>query len=359
MGLRVRLVYLTIASIVAGTIVACSSRPPSQESAPAPQAQGPRIYVTNEASGNLTVIDALSLTWLTNVKLGKRPRGIRLSPDKTTLYIALSGSPIAGPGVDESTLPPPDRQADGIGVVDVRSNRLLKVLKSGPDPEQLAVSADGTRLFVANEDAARATVIDIARGTIVKEVPIGEEPEGVTVRPDGREVFVTSEQDNAVFAIDTTTLSVAGRIEVGARPRSIACLPNGSRGFVTLENDGAVAVVDPVQHQLVDTIKLTGLGATPRPRPMGAAVAPDGSLVFITSGSFGHLFFLDPATLHQLMSIDVGTRPWGVAVTADGRTVYTANGPSNDISVIDVATRQVTKRVKVGDKPWGVAIVEP
>ena len=41
--------------------------------------------------------------------LGKRPRGIRVSPDRTQLYIALSGSPISPPGVDESKLPPPDR----------------------------------------------------------------------------------------------------------------------------------------------------------------------------------------------------------------------------------------------------------
>ena len=55
--------------------------------------------------------------------LGKRPRGIHASPDKKTIYVALSGSPIAGPGVDESTLPPADKTADGIGVFDIKERK--------------------------------------------------------------------------------------------------------------------------------------------------------------------------------------------------------------------------------------------
>ena len=86
--------------------------------------------------------------------LGKRPRGIRVGPDGKTLYIALSGSPFAPPGVDESTLPPPDRSADGIGVFDTTALKMVRIIHAGTDPEQLAVSKDGTRLFVANEDAA-------------------------------------------------------------------------------------------------------------------------------------------------------------------------------------------------------------
>ena len=59
-----------------------------------------------------------------------------MSPDKSTLYVALSSSPPAPPGVDESTLPPPDRTADGIGVFDIRQQKLVRVLP-GPIPRWL------------------------------------------------------------------------------------------------------------------------------------------------------------------------------------------------------------------------------
>lgn len=72
-----------------------------------------RIYVTNEVSGDLTVIGSNGYKVLATIPLGKRPRGIHSSPDHKTIYVALSGSPIGGPDVDESTLPPPDHSADG------------------------------------------------------------------------------------------------------------------------------------------------------------------------------------------------------------------------------------------------------
>lgn len=88
-----------------------------------------RIYVTNEASGDLSIIDSATMAVVSTVPLGKRPRGIHASPDGETIYVAWSGSPPAPPGVDESTLPPPDRSADGIGVVDVSEGKLVKVVQ--------------------------------------------------------------------------------------------------------------------------------------------------------------------------------------------------------------------------------------
>ena len=150
-----------------GLLLGCSSPPRSS---------APQLFVTNERSGDLSVIDLGSNRVVATVPLGKRPRGIRASPDRATLYVALSGSPMAPPGVDESSLPPADRSADGIGVVDVRERRLVKVIPAGTDPEQLAVSKDGSRLFIANEDAATASVVDLASGRVVATVPVGGEP---------------------------------------------------------------------------------------------------------------------------------------------------------------------------------------
>src|SRR5262245_45221671 len=115
------------ALVIAATMVALSgcsrneAPPPKPVDTPVPKPTPPALgaYVTNEQSGDLTVIDAATRAVVTTVPLGKRPRGIAVSPDHTTLYVALSGSPTAGPGVDEKTLPPPDRTADGIGVVDI------------------------------------------------------------------------------------------------------------------------------------------------------------------------------------------------------------------------------------------------
>ena len=192
------------------------------------------LYVTNEASGDLTVIDAATLKIVTTIPLGKRPRGLAASADGTRLYVALSGSPAAPPGVDEKTLPPPDRSADGIGVVDLQEGKLLKVLPSGTDPEQVALSPDGQQVYVANEDAARASVVDVETGKVVETFKTGGEPEGVSVEPVNGRVWVTSEEDGAVYVIDLKTKRTPRSVKVGPRPRSVAFLPDGSKAYTAL-----------------------------------------------------------------------------------------------------------------------------
>ena len=69
--------------------------------APAPAVPAVRVFVTNEQSGDLTVIDAATNAVVVTAPLGKRPRGIQAGPGGRFLYVALSGSPSAPPGVDE------------------------------------------------------------------------------------------------------------------------------------------------------------------------------------------------------------------------------------------------------------------
>src|SRR5260370_10804432 len=123
-----------------------------------------RVYVTNEASGDRTVIDGVKMEATGTFPMGKRARGIHPSADGKTIFVALSGSPMAPPGVDESTLPPPDKSADGIGVFDVAQGKMLRKVPGGSDPEQFSISSDGKTLYVSNEDAAGLSFVDPAAG---------------------------------------------------------------------------------------------------------------------------------------------------------------------------------------------------
>jgi YVTN family beta-propeller protein len=364
MRIRVGAVIVTLTCAVL-TLGACGGSPSQNEGvtrpgpdSPAPSVTAPAlqgtygVYVTNEQSGDLTIIDPATNTVVSTVPLGKRPRGIRASPDGAQLYIALSGSPIAPPGVDESKLPPPDRSADGIGVVDAKALKVLTILRGPSDPEQTSVSRDGTRLYIANEDTGKASVLDIATGKTVAEFVVGGEPEGVTTSTDGRFVYVTSEEDNTISVIDTAANKMIKQVAVGARPRDSAFSPDGSRAYVTAENGGTVSVIDTASHTVIETIRLSG----PNVRPMGVVVSPDGQRVYVTTGRGSTVVAIDAKSNKPVRSVEVGPRPWGIAISPDGTRLYTANGPSNDVSIVDLATRAVTGRVAAGDSPWGLAV---
>jgi YVTN family beta-propeller protein len=319
-----------------------------------PWTSGFRVYVTNELSGDLSVIDGTTLEVIATVPLGKRPRGIHASPDRNTIYVALSGSPPAPPGVDESTLPPPDKSADGIGVFDVEQNKLVRVIKGGSDPENFDISHDGKTLFVSNEDVSGMSYLDVEAGGVLHTVTVGGEPEGVTLAPNGKQVYVTDEADGMVSVIDVAARKRIKTIKVGRRPRNVVFLPAGNRAYVNAENDGTVALLDTVKNVKLQDIQLGKAGEI---KPMGLVLSPDAKQLFVSTGRGKKVFILDTATNQPTGSFEVGTRPWGIAVSPDGKTLFTANGPSNDVSVIDVATQSVIKKIKTTGSPWGVLII--
>jgi YVTN family beta-propeller protein len=329
--------------------------PPAPSVAPVLTAGGPRVYVSDETGGAIIVIDPATRQMLGRLPVGKRPRGLRLSHDGKQLFVALSGKPIAGPGVDESKLPPADRSADGIGVIDLTTGKLSRVLKSGQDPESFDLSPDGARLFVSNEDAAEMSIVDVATGTVQSRVKVGEEPEGVTMRPGGREVYVTCEGAGEVVVIDTASGKVAARLKSGLRPRAVAFTDDGATAFITNENDASVTVVDAVHHKIASHVRLPeAAGATVPPRPMGVTMSPDDTFVFVSLGRAQSIAVIEVKGRKLVRTIDnVGGRPWGIASGPDGKTLYTANGPSGDVSIVDVASGTVTARIKTGGSPWG------
>ena len=329
----------------------CSRPQPSQQAEPPAQASTFRIYVTNEVSGDMTIIDPATYTAVATVPLGKRPRGIHASPDGKTIYVALSGSPIAGPDVDESTLPPPDKTADGIGVFDVAQNKVVRVIKAGSDPENFDVSQDGTQLFISNEDDSAVSVVDIAAGTVMKSAKLGAQPEGVKVTPDGKLVWVTSEETGTISVLDPATGKITKTFKVGHRPRSVAFLPDGSKAYINAENDGTVVLADAVHQKMIQTITLGKAGVV---KPMAVLLSPDAAKLYVSTGRGHQVFTVDTATNQVAGSVEVGPRPWGIALSPDGKTLYSANGPSNDISVVDLATNTVVRKVKAGGSPWGV-----
>jgi len=316
-----------------------------------------RLYVSDERGGDVVIVDPQSARVLGRIAVGKRPRGIVISPDRRRLYVALTGSPAAGPGVDESKLPPPDHRYDGIGVIDLASQRLLNIYPSGIDPETFALSHDGKVLYVSNEDSGQLSAIDLATGRLRVSVPVGTEPEGVAVSADDRVVYVACETSNAVYVVKAGTMKVLAQIPTQRRPRAIYLSRHAHRGYVSDEFGAALTEFSTEDYEVLRTIDL---GDPKVMRPMGLASPDGGRRLYVTTGRFGKLLEVDTESGRVVRTIDnVGERPWGLALSADGQTAYTANGPSGDVSIIDLRSGQVKQRIKVGGSPWGLVLAIP
>jgi YVTN family beta-propeller protein len=328
--------------------------------------QSYQVFVSNEKSGDVTVIDGSDHRVLDTIPVGKRPRGVHAGPDGKSVYVALSGTPVAGPPPLDAKGSPifqkgkddddddvkADKSADAIGVIDVATRRLTRKISSGSDPEEFALSKDGTKLYVSNEDVKTASVINIASGKVEHIIPIDLEPEGVATAPDGKRFYVTCEAGGDIFAIDTGGYAVVGHFKVHVRPRSMAFLPGGGIGFIPSESTGELNVIDTVNFKVLKVIALP-----PGSRPMSVKVSADGRKIYVSNGRAGTISVLDGRTYALLDSIKVGVRPWGIALSPDGKFLYSANGPSNDVSVVDLGTDKEVTRIKAGKSPWSVAVV--
>lgn len=338
--------------LVAAVILAGCSKSKTEERVKVEE----RVYVTDEDGGNVVVLSVAGDAVVTRIPVGKRPRGLRVSPDGTRLFVALSGLPKAGPGVDESKLPPADPSADGIAIVDLSTLKLLRVIPGGKDPEVLDVTGDGKRLWVSNEDAAEASLVDIDAGQVLRQVPVGKEPEGVTIHPAGKVVYVTNEEANSVSVLDIESGQSVAQVATGGRPRSVVFTGDGLRAFVACETTHALTIIDAGTHTRTGELDLPG---GPLVRPMGLVLSPDGRTLYATGGrgKTVHVIALDePSPRVKSTIADVGERPWGIGITRSGDKLYTANGSAGDVSVIDTATGAVSRHIAVGGSPWGIAV---
>src|SRR5216117_507276 len=95
------------------------------------------VFVSNERSGDVTVIDGASDAIVATFPVGKRPRGIHATPAGERIFVTLSGSPRRAPGVDAERAPT-DKTADGLAVIDASTQKLIDRWHVGSDPEQFA-----------------------------------------------------------------------------------------------------------------------------------------------------------------------------------------------------------------------------
>jgi YVTN family beta-propeller protein len=88
----------------------------------------------------------------------------------------------------------------------------------GISPREVAVSPDGSKVYVTNGGSNSVSVIATATNTVSATIPVGTAPLGVAVSSDGSKVFVANLLSNTVSVIETAANTVTATISVGVEP---------------------------------------------------------------------------------------------------------------------------------------------
>lgn len=219
-----------------------------------------------------------------------------------------------------------------------------------PMPRSIALSPDGTQLYVTQANKGMVTSYSVSGAALTLRGHIGtptainyspgttpSQPWGLAFSADGTSLFVSKNNADEVDVIDTTTNSIVRTIAltVGSRPLDLVAV--GSKIYVA--NNGAVASV------------VAGTGYTN------------------TAGTGTTVSVIDTANNDALTSINLqtsagrGVGPRGIDSSSDGAYVIVVNRDSKDISKITtatgaVATAPVTSKTSVSWLAHGKFVVD-
>lgn len=297
------------------------------------------IFVSNENSDTVTVLNLKTKEIIKNIDTGGRPRDLKFSSNGKLLYIVES-------------------EENQISILDISTLKIVDFIKTGDDPEIFDIHPKENLLAVSNEDDNQLTLINLEDKTIIKTIDnVGVEPEGVNFSPDGKLIYVTSEGTNSIIIIDIKKREIVNEILVGNRPRRGLFVNDGQEYWVSNELSSSVSIINTAKQKIIKEIqfKIKGI-KNQNITPVDFAYSVKHNSVFVTLGNANHVAVVD-ATIHTVKKyVLVGSRVWGAALTSDNKELIVTNGNSDDISIIDLKRMLTILSIPVGKTPHTVKI---
>ncbi len=308
-----------------------------------------RIVQTNAAGDNVHLIDPKTNEIVAEITGVEVIHGVAASPDGSKLYLS-----------NEST--------EMLDIVDAKTLKITNSIPLSGRPNNVAIHNDGHRIYVAIQGTGGGVdVIDTVNEEHVKFIRILRGVHNTFMTPDSRYVVAGSTGGGGATAIDTEfertrwTIYFEGRCDpCGVRPFTFDTNPDGSTKnmYVQVTNHHGFAVVDWDSRKEIARItqpeipesERNGDGIQGAPAH-GIKVSPDGTSIWSTSKINSAVYAYSLPDLEYLGEVKVGTVPDWLTFTPNGEFLYVANAHDNYVSVIDVANRREVKKIKVGQVP--------
>jgi YVTN family beta-propeller protein len=298
----------------------------------APQVRGvpARVYVPDNDSNDVRVIDPKTFKVVKTIAVGAEPQHITPAWDLRHLYVG-------------------NVYGNSLTVLDPRTSNTVATIDV-PDPYNLYFTPNGRHAIDVAEGRDTLYFYDPSTWTLQTSLPVPfRGPDHLDFSPDGSYLLISTEYGGAVVKVGLDPPRVMGSIQLGGSAVDVKVAPFGHAFFVANQDLGGVFVIDGDTMQQIRFIP-TGAGAH------GFAMARDGTHLYVANRYAGTISVIDTRTHRVVHTWNVGASPDMLQVSADGSELWASNRFDASVSVIDTRSGKVLRVIPVGIRPHGLTL---
>jgi YVTN family beta-propeller protein len=317
------------------------------------------VYVANWLDDTVSVIDGSTHSILMGkislegfdqagtssdaIKVGDSPTDVDINPNTNKIYVA-------------------NQDSNTISVIDGNSDSVINTIRVGRRPADLAFDSDTNYLYVVNSGSNTTSVIDTITDSVIDIIPMGSKPVGIAVDPIERWVYVADIGSNSIYQIDGATHRTEENFTVGYSPVDIALDQNTQMLYVTNlgredQSLGSVSVISTSIGEVVNNFTIGGdIENEEDSIPTALAINSDTNMVYVADWFNDIVSVIDDYTDSIIANITAGIGPSSIAVNPKTNMIYVVNNGSNTVSIINGSTNSVVDDIPVGRYPVSIDV---
>ena len=181
------------------------------------------VLVSNWCSYDLKVISVDSQKTVKTIKIGRYPRGIAVSNDSKFAYVAEMGG-------------------SQIHVINLE-NFSVSYIPIGSNPRAIVLSPDNSMMYVTMNLSGKVASWDLVNNKAGKSVKTGKSARSLAISSDGTALFVVNFVSDTISKVRTSDMKVVQNIKVCNEPIGITYDSPTSRTWVACYG-GAIKIFD-------------------------------------------------------------------------------------------------------------------
>jgi YVTN family beta-propeller protein len=295
-------------------------------------ASADELYVSNTHAGTISVIDTARDEVVATIALGGGvPNRLVLTPDGTQAWAIHDKTRV-------------------ISIVDVAARKVLRKVKIGEWPYNLAFTPDGRYCWVLDwGDVSKLLIYDLQKGALDGEIEVSTWPANGVFSRDGKLFWVTSETAGNVTVVDVPQRKILEVLPSSGDAMGLALAADGQYVYAANGEDRTVSKIDARTHRILATGKVKGVNHD-------AVLTPDGRFLYVTLRKANRIAVLRTEDLEVVTEIPQPGYPDLVVMAHDGTKAYVSNRHANLVTVIGLVDHRELKRIAVGKGPHGMAL---